>query len=104
MDETARIILHEVMEQQTVSIAKAGIVCSLNARTGNNHACMRECMSLAILASANPIHSRYDTRKSVVENINLPPSLMSRFGKFGGRLSCHLTTDALLLQTWSISC
>lgn len=66
MDETARIILHEVMEQQTVSIAKAGIVCSLNART-------------AILASANPINSRYDTRRSVVDNINLPPSLMSRF-------------------------
>ncbi|KAF7458398.1 DNA replication licensing factor mcm4 [Cryptosporidium felis] len=66
MDDSSRSILHEVMEQQTVSIAKAGIICSLNAR-------------VAILASANPISSRYDPNKSVVENINLPPSLMSRF-------------------------
>uniref|UniRef100_A0A7S2VUC0 DNA replication licensing factor MCM4 n=1 Tax=Lankesteria abbotti TaxID=340204 RepID=A0A7S2VUC0_9APIC len=66
MDDGARVILHEVMEQQTVSIAKAGIVCSVNART-------------AILASANPIASKYDIRRSVVENINLPPTLLSRF-------------------------
>ncbi|KAJ1613358.1 DNA replication licensing factor MCM4-like AAA+ ATPase [Cryptosporidium canis] len=66
MDDSSRSILHEAMEQQTVSIAKAGIICSLNAR-------------VAVLASANPISSRYDPNKSVVENINLPPSLMSRF-------------------------
>ncbi|KAK2195628.1 bifunctional MCM domain/Mini-chromosome maintenance complex protein 4/P-loop containing nucleoside triphosphate hydrolase/Nucleic acid-binding [Babesia duncani] len=66
MQENARAILHEVMEQQTVTVAKAGIVATLNART-------------AILASANPINSRYDKRKAVVENINLPPSLFSRF-------------------------
>ncbi|KAK9173872.1 MCM2/3/5 family protein [Cryptosporidium meleagridis] len=66
MDDSSRSILHEAMEQQTVSVAKAGIICSLNAR-------------VAILASANPISSRYDPKKSVVENINLPPSLMSRF-------------------------
>ena len=54
------------MEQQTISIAKAGIVCQLNSRT-------------AILAAANPIHSKYDPKKSVVENINLPPALLSRF-------------------------
>ena len=66
MSEGARSILHEVMEQQTVSIAKAGIICTLNART-------------SILAAANPIESRYNPNKSVVENIDLPPTLMSRF-------------------------
>eukprot|EP00437_Effrenium_voratum_P008422 CAMPEP_0181426100 /NCGR_PEP_ID=MMETSP1110-20121109/15492_1 /TAXON_ID=174948 /ORGANISM="Symbiodinium sp., Strain CCMP421" /LENGTH=751 /DNA_ID=CAMNT_0023549291 /DNA_START=52 /DNA_END=2307 /DNA_ORIENTATION=+ len=66
MDENARAILHEVMEQQTVSVAKSGIVCSLNART-------------AILASANPTDSVYNPKLSVVENIKLPKNLMTRF-------------------------
>jgi len=66
MDENARAILHEAMEQQTVSVAKAGIVCSLNARP-------------AVLASANPRDSSYDPKKSVVDNINLPKNLMTRF-------------------------
>ena len=66
MDENTRVILHEAMEQQTISIAKAGIICQLNART-------------AILASANPVHSKYDPKLSVVHNIKLPPSLLSRF-------------------------
>ena len=66
MSESARSILHEVMEQQTVSIAKAGIICTLNART-------------SVLASANPVHSRYNPKKSVVENLQLPPTLLSRF-------------------------
>lgn len=66
MDQNSRTILLEAMEQQTISIAKAGIVCQLNSRT-------------AILAAANPVHSKYDPRKSVVENINLPPALLSRF-------------------------
>ena len=66
MNDSTRSILHEVMEQQTVSVAKAGIICSLNART-------------SILASANPVNSRYDPHMSVVENIQLPPTLLSRF-------------------------
>ena len=66
MDDNTRVILHEAMEQQTISIAKAGIVCQLNTRT-------------AVLASANPIESRYNPRRSVIENIKLPPSLLSRF-------------------------
>lgn len=66
MDDSTKVILHEAMEQQTISIAKAGIICQLNART-------------AILASANPIHSRYDSKLSVIQNIRLPPSLLSRF-------------------------
>jgi DNA replication licensing factor MCM4 len=66
MDDNSKIILLEAMEQQTISIAKAGIVCSLNSRT-------------SILAAANPINSRYNPEKSVIENINLPPALLSRF-------------------------
>ena len=66
MDDSTRVILHEAMEQQTVSVAKAGIICTLNART-------------AILAAANPVHSKYDPKLSVVDNIKLPPTLLSRF-------------------------
>jgi len=66
MSQAARSILHEVMEQQTVSIAKAGIICQLNART-------------SILAAANPIESRYNPKRPVTENIDLPPTLLSRF-------------------------
>lgn len=66
MDDNTKTILHEAMEQQTISIAKNGIVCSLNART-------------AILAAANPKDSRYNPKKSIVYNIKLPPTLLSRF-------------------------
>ncbi|KAL0240855.1 hypothetical protein GEMRC1_006091 [Eukaryota sp. GEM-RC1] len=66
MAEGSRTILHEALEQQTISVAKAGIVCSLNART-------------SVIAAANPIESRYNHQLSVVENINIPPTLLSRF-------------------------
>ncbi|KAK8886288.1 DNA replication licensing factor, mcm4 component [Tritrichomonas musculus] len=66
MNDSARAVLHEVMEQQTVSVAKAGIVCTLNARA-------------AIVACANPRDSQYNPKLSVIENIQLPPTLLSRF-------------------------
>ncbi|CAM6102730.1 unnamed protein product [Calypogeia fissa] len=66
MSDNARSMLHEVMEQQTVSVAKAGIIATLNART-------------SVLACANPSGSRYNPRLSVIDNIQLPPTLLSRF-------------------------
>tara|TARA_B100000678_G_scaffold196624_1_gene164976 strand:- start:515 stop:2122 length:1608 start_codon:yes stop_codon:yes gene_type:complete len=61
-----RSALHEVMEQQSASIAKGGIVATLNART-------------SILAAANPMFGKYDPHKNLTENVNLPIPLLTRF-------------------------
>jgi DNA replication licensing factor MCM6 len=66
MDISDQVAIHEAMEQQTISIAKAGITTILNART-------------SVLAAANPIFGRYDDLKTPGENIDFQTTILSRF-------------------------
>jgi DNA replication licensing factor MCM5 len=66
MRESDRVAIHEAMEQQTISVAKAGITTILNSRS-------------SVLAAANPIYGRYDDMKSTAENIDLMITILSRF-------------------------
>lgn len=90
MNDSTRSVLHEVMEQQTLSIAKAGIICQLNART-------------SILAAANPSESQWNKNKNIIDNVQLPHTLLSRFDLiflildpqdevFDRRLATHLVS------------
>jgi len=60
------VAIHEAMEQQTISVAKAGITTILNSRS-------------SVLAAANPVYGRYDDYKSAAENIDFLPTILSRF-------------------------
>lgn len=86
MSDNARQMLHEVMEQQTVSITKSGIVCTLNSRT-------------AVLAAANPRESKFNTNRSIIYNISFPYTLLSRFDLIFIILDkSNETVDSMLAQ------
>lgn len=69
MDIGDQVAIHEAMEQQTISIAKAGIQATLNART-------------SILAAANPVGGRYNRKTTLRANVNMSAPIMSRFDLF----------------------
>ncbi|KAG1172218.1 hypothetical protein G6F70_004641 [Rhizopus microsporus] len=81
MDIKDQVAIHEAMEQQTISIAKAGIQASLNART-------------SILAAANPVGGRYNKKRTLRQNVNMSAPIMSRFDLFFVVLDeCNEITD-----------
>ncbi|KAG9079940.1 MCM DNA helicase complex subunit mcm6 [Ceratobasidium sp. 370] len=86
MDIADQVAIHEAMEQQTISIAKAGIHATLNART-------------SILAAANPVGGRYNRRVGLRQNVAMSAPIMSRFDLFFVVLDeCRESTDLMLAK------
>ncbi|KAL7572391.1 hypothetical protein ACA910_021600 [Epithemia clementina (nom. ined.)] len=86
MDPTDQVAIHEAMEQQTISITKAGIQATLNARA-------------SILAAANPIYGRYDRTKTLKANVALSAPILSRFDLFFVVLDdCNPESDRRVAQ------
>ncbi|CAN0280353.1 unnamed protein product, partial [Ectocarpus sp. 8 AP-2014] len=86
MDIGDQVAIHEAMEQQTISITKAGIQATLNART-------------SILAAANPLYGRYDRSKTLKANVQISAPIMSRFDLFFVVLDeCDETADFNIAQ------
>ena len=86
MDISDQVAIHEAMEQQTISLAKAGIHATLNART-------------SILAAANPVGGRYNRKTTLRANINMSPPIMSRFDLFFVILDeCNESVDRHLAE------
>lgn len=86
MDIADQVAIHEAMEQQTISIAKAGIQATLNART-------------SILAAANPIGGRYNRKMSLRQNVAMSAPIMSRFDLFFVVLDeCNPNIDLSIAQ------
>lgn len=96
METRDQVAIHEAMEQQTISITKAGVrvrVKGQNEKNGNISETfpLTECLCIfqatlnartSILAAANPVSGRYDRTKSLKQNINLTAPIMSRFDLF----------------------
>eukprot|EP01103_Thecamoeba_quadrilineata_P017677 TRINITY_DN637_c0_g1_i2.p1 TRINITY_DN637_c0_g1~~TRINITY_DN637_c0_g1_i2.p1 ORF type:complete len:375 (+),score=86.30 TRINITY_DN637_c0_g1_i2:689-1813(+) len=86
MDIKDQVAIHEAMEQQTISIAKAGIHANLNARA-------------SVLAAANPIGGRYDKSKTLKGNLNISAAIMSRFDLFFVVLDeCNDDVDKMIAE------
>jgi len=85
MNDQDRTSIHEAMEQQTISISKAGIVATLQARC-------------AVVAVANPIEGRYDPQRSFAQNVNLSDPILSRFD-----VLCVLKDEADPVQDESLA-
>ncbi|CAD5113181.1 DgyrCDS2369 [Dimorphilus gyrociliatus] len=87
MEIRDQVAIHEAMEQQTISITKAGVKATLNART-------------SILAAANPIGGRYDRTKSLKQNLAMSAPIMSRFDLFFVVVDeCNEVTDYAIARS-----